>query len=190
MTRRRDLIGVRTRVWLVRRVVTQACLILTMIGCGVEPCSEERSEGSDAPELSVFALDSQMETDPWTLIFSATFADPDGDLGTGRVEFFLNGQASDTSVELRELFRQSGLPLNATGGRFAIPLRFSDTVTDGAKVKLGVQLVDAADLRSNCYSLELNFAVQPVAARRIDCSATIISLALLRRISPTGPISG
>jgi hypothetical protein len=102
------------------------------------------------------------------VIFAVGFNDADGDLGDGTAEFFLNGGNAATAIELFDLFRQSGLGVEATSGRIAIPLRFREDVRDGASVRIGVQVIDAAAHRSNCYSIDLSFEVEPVA-RVVEC---------------------
>lgn len=129
-------------------------------GCGGDDCSEAPSSSPNAPVVTLFDLRGQLDGDPWTLIFEVAFEDEDGDLSAGRAEFFLNAERSDTSVALFDVFRQTGLEPDATRGKLGIPLRFADTVQDGASVRLGVQLVDEADHRSNCYSFDLAFSVE------------------------------
>jgi len=143
---------------------------VALFGCGPPPCPEAASDLDTAPRLTEFDLDSQLAGDPWTAIFALTFEDNDGDLGNGNAEFFLNGGPGATVVPLFDLFRQSSLPLDATAGRIAVPLRFREDVQDGAGVKIGVQVVDLAATRSNCYSLELSFAVETVRARTVACT--------------------
>lgn len=131
-------------------------------GCGDSDCGGfERTATSSAPWISEVSLASQLEGDPWTAIFGVTFEDIDGDLATssaGKAEFFLDG-VSAAAVELNTLFSQSSLEENARTGVLAIPLRFSEGISDGAKTVLGLQLADSKLNRSNCYSLSLKFGV-------------------------------
>ena len=62
-------------------------------------------------------------------------------------------------LNLKDVFRQSGVASNAQSGRIAFPLRFKDSIRDGQKVALGVQVVDQSNLKSNCYSIDLEFSV-------------------------------
>jgi hypothetical protein len=151
----------------VRRALTLGALAL--VACGPPPCPEVATEADTAPVLTEFDVFSQLADDPWTVVFVISFEDSDGDVGVGAAEFFLNGNTSATAVPMFDLFRQSSLPVDATSGRIAIPLRFREDVQDGAGVKIGVQVVDGAASRSNCYSLDLSFAVEPVASRRVPC---------------------
>jgi hypothetical protein len=137
-------------------------LLTSLVGCGTNSAacgSRFQSDSDRAPILINFELKRQLDGDPWTLIFSATFEDSDGDLGgLGQAKFFLSGEEA-ASLSLDDVFRQSGLTLNATDGVLALPLRFSETVVDGAQVVLGLQLYDGNSFASNCYSLGLEFGV-------------------------------
>lgn len=114
--------------------------------------------------ITDFGLYGQLDGDPWTLIFEIAFDDRDGDLGDGKADFYLGGQAgAGASINLRDPFRQSALPLNATSGRFGVALRFGDTVSDGSNLLMGLQLLDAAGRRSNCYSTTVTFSVTDVS---------------------------
>ena len=143
------------------------CAVLVSVsaaGCGDSACEGfERSVTDEAPSITKMRLVSQLSGDPWTSIFGVGFTDADGDLGVGKAhaEFFLNSKSAAT-VQLIELFQGGGLEPAAKGGELAIPLRFSETVENGAAATLGVQLVDDDGNRSNCYSLDLNFTVKPV----------------------------
>jgi hypothetical protein len=111
----------------------------------------------------VLSQDKQIPGDPWTVVFGIEFEDRNGDLGSGgRAEFYLNDNDEPTPQELDSVFRQSGLASDAESGAMWVTLRFADeTVDDGTRVRLGIQLVDAAELRSNCFTLDLEFDVSP-----------------------------
>lgn len=149
------------------RRLLHACLLpaaalgVAAVGCAPGACVDPPSEDPNAPQITDFDVHSQLEDDPWTVVFSIAFTDADGDLSDGFAEFFLGGERSDTQRELFDIFRQSGLPIDATEGEIAIPLRFGEDIDDGASVRFGTQLVDDAGLRSNCASFELSFAVEP-----------------------------
>lgn len=142
-----------------------ASLTISLLGCGTDSAacgSRMQADSERAPVLRNFELKRQLDGDPWTLIFSATFEDSDGDLGAlGQAKFFLGGEEA-ASLSLNDVFAQSGLTLDATGGILALPLRFSETVSDGAQVVLGLQLYDGNSFASNCYSLGLEFGVDEV----------------------------
>ena len=129
-------------------------------GCDVPPCSEGPSLDPGAPRITDLELAGQLEGDPYTVILRMEVADPEGDLGHGTAVFFLDGTLSNIELELFDLFRQSALDEDATAGAVALPLRFSEDVANGARVRLGVQVLDEGGRRSNCYSLELDFAVE------------------------------
>jgi len=121
----------------------------------------QSADGSVMPWVSRFRLASQLPGDPWTLVFGISFTDGDGDLGdTGAAEFFVNGY-STTTVDLGQVFALSGVETDARAGEIAVPLRFPDDTSDGSRVRIAVQLLDAAQRRSNCYSLDMNFSVSP-----------------------------
>lgn len=120
------------------------------------------SESDMAPKLTDFQLNKQLDGDPWTLIFAATFEDSNGDLGeVGQARFYLSGQEAAT-LSLKDIFAQNGVPADANEGVLAMPLRFSETVSDGAQVVLGLQFFDSNSFASNCYSLGLEFNVEDV----------------------------
>lgn len=146
-------------------IVFFSALIAGLAGCGTDSAacgSRIQSDSVLAPIVNNFQLKRQLDGDPWTLIFSATFEDSDGDLGgLGQAKFFLSGEEA-ASLSLDEVFRQSGIELDANDGTLALPLRFSETVADGAQVVLGLQLYDSNSFASNCYSLGLEFNVDDI----------------------------
>lgn len=102
------------------------------------------------------------DADPWQVVFALEFEDTNGDLADGTANFYVGGNEQASQIALLGIFRQAGLPESATQGRLGIPLRFSETVPDGARVTLGTQLVDADAARSNCYANDIHFDVDPV----------------------------
>ena len=149
-------------------------------GCGHVACGDQERDGeADAPRLESFYLIGQpIPNDPWTLVFGIDFVTAAKNLGTGRADFFLNDDTEATSQDFGDAFRQSGVPLDAEQGSVWMALRFVSSVADGAEVRLGLQLVDAASKRSNCFTLELAFDVEavagaspagPVRATRVAC---------------------
>jgi hypothetical protein len=139
--------------------------IVLLPGCGESACADRpQDSATGAPTIEAFRLDNQLRGDPWTLVFATTFTDANGDLGDGMAEFFLNSSTTPTEIPLYEVFSQSDTPHDAASGTVAIPLRFGDDLSDGARVRLSLQLRDEADLLSNCYSLDLRFVVEAVSA--------------------------
>ena len=112
--------------------------------------------------ITDFELNKQLDGDPWTLIFAATFEDSNGDLGElGQARFYLAGEEAAT-LNLDDIFIQNGVDAEANSGVLAMPLRFSETVSDGAQVVLGLQLFDGNSFASNCFSLGLEFNIDDV----------------------------
>ncbi len=118
------------------------------------------SHDANAPRVLDVSLVKQLEQDTWTLVFSIDFEDANADLDDGSVVFFL-GRKSDSAATqpLLPAFKQSALEEGATSGTLILPLRFDDGISNGTKVDLGLQLVDRAALRSNCYGLALELEV-------------------------------
>ncbi|MBI5509196.1 MAG: hypothetical protein HY903_10620 [Deltaproteobacteria bacterium] len=135
-------------------------------GCGDTRCGgNDRQEGGGAPVLeNFFLVPEQVPGDPWTIILGADFTDDDGDLGSGKADFYLNEDTQPTEQELTDVFRQSGVGLSEKSGSLWMALRFASTVRSGTTVRLGLQLVDKAGRYSNCYTLDLDFEVTAVAA--------------------------
>lgn len=148
-----------------------AALAGVAAGCGGNACPRPASGTATAPAIdSVRMLRNAVPGDPWELVFTVGFRDSDGDLGGGVVDVYLNEKTTPTALELLDLFRGSAVALDSTGGTLTIPLRFSNNVGNGDKVRLGLQLVDEAGQRSNCYALDLDFEVIQVALRLVGCS--------------------
>lgn len=139
-----------------------AALGMLAAACESPPCSLEPSPGINAPKLTEFDVAGQIPTDPYTVVFRVGFEDRDGDLGQGGILFYLNGQASENQVLLADRFRQHGLPLDAQEGEVGVPLRFKETLSDGAQVVIGAQLVDTNEQVSNCGAFNLSFTVTPL----------------------------
>jgi hypothetical protein len=117
----------------------------------------------------VLPPEKQIPGDPWTVVFGVEFEDSGRDLGSGgHAEFFLNANEEPAAQELDSVFRQSGLVTDASAGAFWVTLRFAEeTVEDGTNVRLGLQLIDAGERRSNCFTLELEFDVFPATQARL-----------------------
>ena len=153
------------------RIAPFAALI-SAAACGSPQCDGQNYEPqAGSPVIVRMDILQQLAGDPWTIVLALEFSDSEGDIGGGQVSFYLNSDKTPTTLPLAEYFAQSDLPVNATSGRFALQLRFRNTVPDGDRVRLAAQLEDAsasvkgaaAGLRSNCYQMDLRFDVQPVA---------------------------
>ena len=138
-------------------------LFLAGLGCGTDQvCTSEGDLGVEgAPRLTDFRLVNQLEGDPWTVILSAQFEDSDGNLGPdGEVELFLGGQFQAPALPVSDAMNAAQVESNATAGTLAMPVRFSEGVSDGSTAMLGIQVVDGSGLRSNCRGVELEFSVK------------------------------
>lgn len=155
-------------------------------GCGPARCNGQDADSTaGAPRVSRFyVLDQQVPGDPWTVVFGVDFEDSEGDLGGGLAELYMNSATEPSPTQaLAEVMAQSGLPQNATSGSFWMRLRFDEsTIEDGTSVWLGLQLLDSAGRRSNCYSVELEFDVQAVADARPALSRWAVSRRCLRNL--------
>lgn len=138
-----------------------ALTLVALAACGSDPCGQEStSDEAVAPRIKdIEVLTQPVPGDPWEIVLVADFRDSDGDLAQGTALVFLNGKQS-LKLALFEFFRQSALALDATLGQVTLPLRFGDTVQDDADVKVGLMLQDNSQKNSNCYSVDLNFAVR------------------------------
>jgi hypothetical protein len=137
--------------------------VSALAACG-SPCGgRERSTDVYAPEITAFeVLPSELGADPWTVFLGITFTDANGDLGnSGHTEVFIDANDEPAiQEELREVFQRSNLELDAARGEFWVAVVFGDgSMQDGSTVRTSIQLVDGAALRSNCYSLDLQFQV-------------------------------
>ena len=144
-------------------------LALAASACGGNACGDVDASGaSSAPKVTKLELATQLEGDPWTTIFAASFSDSDADLALGEARFHLNESSSPSTVQpLRDVFRQSALDESATKGTLALALRFNPDIDDGSEVRVGLQLEDGAGHSSNCYGLTLEFDVRR-ALRSLD----------------------
>lgn len=148
--------------------VVTALLAASASACGGGHCAGlEADEAPGTPVVDNFwLLEHQIPGDPWTVLFGVDYTDDDGDLGTGSAEFYLNENKQPAVQDMVDAFRQSGVQPGETLGSLWMALRFSETIDDGTDVTLGLQLVDAAGHRSNCYTVELRFDVKPVAQKK------------------------
>ena len=118
------------------------------------------SDDPEAPRILEATVPTQLAQDSWTLVLAVTFRDANADLAGGSVVFYLASEAESVATQaLLPAFKQSALDEASTDGTLTVPLRFDDGVQDGSEVDLGLQLVDGASLRSNCYGLALAFEV-------------------------------
>ncbi|HEY1099282.1 MAG TPA: hypothetical protein VGF99_10145, partial [Myxococcota bacterium] len=69
------------------------------------------------PSLHNFTYDGLAPDSSTVLLLSVDFEDPDGNLGGGLMESFLDGRPTGAGdLELAPMFSQTGLPLDAKSG--------------------------------------------------------------------------
>ncbi len=146
------------------RLTLGAALVATMLaGCDKPLACGDRvavSDDPDAPRITDAALVSQLAQDSWTVILGVSFHDANADLADGSVVFYLASDGDSAATQaLQPAFKLSALDEGSVDGTLTVPLRFDDDVEDSTEVDLGLQLVDGASLRSNCYGLSLAFEV-------------------------------
>lgn len=137
------------------------CLTVVMLsagtGCdrpaciGLNPPTQDRN----APMLMHVDVVQEPQPNPWTLLLAVDFVDRDGDVGDGNMLIYM-GASSPVILPLAESFATSELKTTATSGRVGVPLTFGQgSVRNDNVVRLGLQLEDAHNHYSNCYSLDL-----------------------------------
>ena len=110
------------------------------------------------PRVEELRYDGQAPDSELVLLFTAHLTDPDGDLGDGDLETFINRSPSALgALALRPLFLFNGVPLDATEGEieFSLELALPGEPQRGTRFELGVRAVDAAGNVSNIESVEL-----------------------------------
>ncbi|MCK5688765.1 hypothetical protein KAI87_05810 [Myxococcota bacterium] len=143
--------------------------LFALTACG-GPCgSEDGSDSADAPRIIRFdTIDPGFSDDPWTIYFSVDFEDKDGDLAAGEVRYFISDEDKPSVTQDCEgIFRQADLSFDTRSGEFWTSLTFDQSIKDGSKADLQLQLRDGAGHLSNCYTLELQFNVQSSAIKTI-----------------------
>lgn len=127
-----------------------ACAVLAAGACtdsdGVSPRIEQLRYQGQAPDSDL------------VLLFASRFTDPDGDLGRGYLETFLNEKPSGLGqLPLQGLFLQEALPLDANEGTlaFALELSVDEPPDEPTPFQLGVRLVDAAGHSSQLEEVAL-----------------------------------
>lgn len=110
------------------------------------------------PRVEELRFDGQAPDSELVLLFTARLTDPDGDLGEGVLETFINRSPSALgALELRPLFLFNEVPLDATEGEieFSLELALNGLPDEGTRFELGVRAVDASGNASEVESLEL-----------------------------------
>ena len=140
---------------------------LTGTGCDPQGCDGSRYvAGVGVPMITRVELVEQLPDDPWQLVLAVEYEDSDADLDAGFLRLYLGTNTNAKARPLGPFLRQSEVPEGTTAGRFglAVPL-IGNSVQDGVKVRLGLQLDDAhvPRQRSNCYMMDMLFDVSELA---------------------------
>jgi hypothetical protein len=115
-------------------------------------CGSAADFAHGRPKIDKVSAPSQSSQDPYTLLFTVTFTDTDGDLGMKGTLHLLVDDLENSTRPLSELFAAQSPSLDqaATQGDIDLPVQLdANSLTDGQKVKIGFYLVDAAGLKSN-----------------------------------------
>ena len=111
-----------------------------------------------SPRINELTFVGQAPDAPSVLIFQVDFEDPDGDLGDGVLETFINSRPSGIGLlELNSIFLFSELPLDATRGSFdfVIEVSFDEDTPAGASFEFGARLLDSSENNSSTTTINL-----------------------------------
>ena len=122
--------------------------VLACVACGDD----------ETPVLHALRYDGQAPDSELVLLFTARFSDPDGDLGEGFLETFIQGRPSGLGrLPLRPIFLWNELPLQATEGEleFHLELALASSFDVATTFELGVRAVDDAGNASELRTVRL-----------------------------------
>jgi hypothetical protein len=126
-----------------------ACLAVVGAGC----------DDGYTPTLSDLRYDGPAPDSATVLLLSTDFRDGDGDLGTGFLETFIDGDPTSAGpLDLLPIFLRSDVPVSATEGRLEFVLELSLGATpppSGAAFELGVRATDAVANTSATETIRL-----------------------------------
>jgi hypothetical protein len=155
------------------RRIAASVLMAVMAATPLASCNRAGCDGTaydaenvdpKAPVITNMQLLRQVPDSPWTLIFTLNFTDADGDLGAGEANFYI-GKNKPLRQDMQKIFPPSEVPLDATSGRLGLTLTFTESgVQDDTTARLETQLTDGANRVSNCFFMDINFALQKVTA--------------------------
>lgn len=117
----------------------------------------EMSDGI-SPEVRQVEFLGQAPDAPLVVITRLTFFDPDGDLGEGTLETFVNSRPSGLGIlELTPYFLFAEVPLDANEGSFDFQLELNLDAggPDSSSFDLGFRLIDADGNTSRTRSVRL-----------------------------------
>lgn len=135
-------------------------------GCNRASCAglHAPTAAKKAPKIVEVRTLSQDVIDPWAIVVELLFLAPNGDASDGNLSMFI-GSNTPVTLPLKQYFGTSEVALDATSGRLAIPLHLSSSaVQDDTVLRLGMQLQDGSNMYSNCYTLDLHFAIDKLGA--------------------------
>lgn len=135
-----------------------ATAIAALAACGAEG-PEDWPSGR--PRIDTFRYLQQEPAAPADLQFVLTFVDDDGDLRGGALDLFVQERRT-SSLSLDELFEAQSPPLegDSTGGSLEFVVSLAPDIPVGARVRVGVELVDGDGDRSNQPTVELRVVGQ------------------------------
>lgn len=135
--------------------------------CDRAPCAglHAPSQRKNAPHIVSVRPLTQDVIDPWSIVIEVVFSAPTGDASDGSLDLYV-GASAPVTVPLKPYFAPSGVALDATSGRLAVPIHLaSSAVQDDSLFRLGLQLMDGSNRYSNCMTLELHMLVDVVGQR-------------------------
>lgn len=137
----------------ITRALTAATLLVAFAGASACEMSDGRS-----PEVRSVEFLGQGPDAPLVVITRITFFDPNGDLGEGTLESFVNGRPSGLGIlELTPYFLFAELPLDANEGSFdfQLELNLDDDGPESSSFDLGFRLIDALGNTSTTRAVRL-----------------------------------
>jgi hypothetical protein len=127
-------------------------LVIAMgLALGSTGCAALFSDGV-TPQVTDLRMTGQAPDSTTVMLMEADFFDPDGDLGQGLLDTFLDGNPTSLGgLSLQTIFVQSGVPLDATDGTLSFVLELSVAGAlpeSGSQFSLGIVVTDVEDHRS------------------------------------------
>lgn len=111
-------------------------------------CPQACSDGM-TPQVTDLRMTGQAPDSTTVMLMEADFFDPDGDLGQGSLETFIDANPTSLGgLAMQPIFVRSGVPLDATEGTLSFVLELSVAGAlpeSGTQFSLGVVVTDAAD---------------------------------------------
>lgn len=138
-------------------LVARSSLRRWLLGAGLVlagGCPSEQQRDTRLPLLTGLEFDGAAAESPTVLLFHADFRDSDGNLGAGELQPYINGKAAgDALLPLRDVFIDSGVPLDATVGTLQLVLEVQlsagNLPQEGARFDVGFKVTDADGNGSN-----------------------------------------